>query len=640
MNKQKIFGILIACLVMISFVVSCSTNISETTNQTTFSSIIQTTNIETTQTQKIDETTIVNIDTTNEETTSGDVIIPPSEDVVLSDPISVKYGEYLTVVYNKQYCDVNIDVKKGLGAKETYTIKTNMKNGYIFDGYSFDKLITQASKPNSITGILDNEYEFTLETEKTIYVNYSMRIIYHGNGGTIEGQETKEETFSVSIYKTPNTKPNKNNIVRQGYVLTGYNTKEDLSGESIGVGSKCYANNSTIHLYCEWTKASDISNFEYIKEGTGYQITKYLGNEDVICIPEEIDGTYVTSIGKDAFATKNMEKIILPMHISSINQKAFANCSNLKVIECYDNIMSFDDTSIMGCSKFKTLEINTCYDMYSWWGTGTYVKYDRLFWAKDMKKIVIFGGSGTWYGYDCNILNEQFGDEYVIINLGINASMTNLFTMEFLKYYLHEGDILLWSPECGSAPLGANKLASGDASFEREISFTGYNYDNIKLIDVSKYSMILSHFAIYNKNHKTNTLPFDYSKESVNYFGDAIDVRKSNEMKYNYSFANIFKNTGSFVYMADEIKQIKENGCLVLYSFAPAQEGCASDDILNKYVSDLESIFGVTSISDYHDLLFDYKLFSDSAWHLINAGAEKRTNIVCIDLVKYLEEQN
>ena len=84
------------------------------------------------------------------------------------------------------------------------------------------------------------------------------------------------------------------------------------------------------------------------------------------------------------------------------------------------------------------------------------VAFDRLMWAKDMKKIIIVGGSGSYFGYDSEIIDKALNGEYVIINFGENANVSALLYFDIIEEFMGEGDILLWSPEPG--PWGSRKL--------------------------------------------------------------------------------------------------------------------------------------------------------------------------------------
>ena len=47
-------------------------------------------------------------------------------------------------------------------------------------------------------------------------------------------------------------------------------------------------------------------------------------------------------------------------------------------------------------------------------------KYDRLLSMKDKKKIVLFSGSSTRFGYDSEMIDQAFPD-YEVVNMGVFA---------------------------------------------------------------------------------------------------------------------------------------------------------------------------------------------------------------------------
>lgn len=672
----KLFSILSLVLILCFVIVSCNSNnnaneSSSTSVATTSSHIEETTiisQIETSKettivshssfetivtsietTQIIDETTIDStFETTNESTKESitETIVETTQETSINERVdfidekTIDVGSYVKLTYNPRYCDISSEVKKGIGKRETYTLTISMKDGYVFDGWSLNqKMSNNASNTRKNAESTSLTYTFNAQETTHVYANYSMTVNYHGNGGTIDGKSDVSELFSVSTLFCINTKPNEKNIVRDGYVLIGYNTKADGSGDFVSVGSKYYAGISSLDLYCVWIQNSPISDFEYEKSGNIIKIKKYKGNDNIVVVPEMIDGYYVSSIENTAFANKSLEKIVLPSQIMSVGTRAFYGCSNLKEIVCYDGITSFPDDAILKCTNFKTLRINATMQGYKWWGNVMYMKFDRLLALKDYKKIVLFGGSGTYEGWDSTQLEEAFGDEYEIVNFGMNASMTNLFQMEMFRYYLKEGDVLLWSPEAGSKSLGYGILFSPSTTTDpgdREMSFFSCNYDNIALLDVSKYSNILTHFALFNSLHKKAIENFEYSSAAVNLYGDYITERESKMLEYNYSFATVLNTESRYTEMANQIKYLKESGVKVYYTFACAQKGCASDEVLDKYISDIERIYGIESISDYHDLIFDIDMFFDSAWHMVLEGAYNRTKVVVEDLKRYI----
>lgn len=80
-------------------------------------------------------------------------------------------------------------------------------------------------------------------------------------------------------------------------------------------------------------------NFEYkITENDGKKtiaITKYLGNEEIVTIPDEIDNIPVTVIDEHSLRNKNIRQIIIPQNIVSIKQNAIP--SKYHILLCFKN---------------------------------------------------------------------------------------------------------------------------------------------------------------------------------------------------------------------------------------------------------------------------------------------------------------
>ena len=81
-------------------------------------------------------------------------------------------------------------------------------------------------------------------------------------------------------------------------------------------------------------------DYEYslLDDGT-VEISKYVGNDSDVTIPDEIDGKKVTSIGENAFVNCNsLISILIPNTVTTIGASAFYNCINLEKILISDSV--------------------------------------------------------------------------------------------------------------------------------------------------------------------------------------------------------------------------------------------------------------------------------------------------------------
>jgi len=89
--------------------------------------------------------------------------------------------------------------------------------------------------------------------------------------------------------------------------------------------------------------------------------------DTTVMIPETIDGLTVVGIGVSAFASKSIEKIVIPGTVTVIHQKAFQGCSKLKSIEIPDSVTRIDQYAFSGCQALEEITLPeglTAVDIY------------------------------------------------------------------------------------------------------------------------------------------------------------------------------------------------------------------------------------------------------------------------------------
>ena len=110
---------------------------------------------------------------------------------------------------------------------------------------------------------------------------------------------------------------------------------------------------------------------DYDFDATTGTINKYLGYDNVVEVPESIDGVQVKVIGEDAFASNEHVSIInLPEGVECIEAEAFLNCPNLEMVEIPDSVTELGRLSFFMCKNLEdvtlgegitSLEENTFY---------------------------------------------------------------------------------------------------------------------------------------------------------------------------------------------------------------------------------------------------------------------------------------
>lgn len=631
---------ILALIMTLSFCIIAASCVKQGNNE---SSTEPNTTVSTTTTGTSSESTSQTTQTTT--TTTGEVIPPVAEKIY--DIESEKVGDFVTVNYNADICTVKTEVKKGVGSKQTVTITVEMRDGFIFDGISKDDaIVNNASKKvsSSLT------YKFDASSETKIYVNTSMKIVYHtGDGKSSSGSKTFESTYALTGFHNPNTLPEKGYFVRDGYTLVEYNTKEDGSGTAVSLGGRVDAEGKAVlDLWCVWQKNTDESLFKYEIKNKEAHITGYAGNDEIVCIPETLGGATVTKITSDAFKNAGMKKVIIAKTVKNVSSGAFTNCKELETVVVFDGSFASEagegggwwggtpgisEDSFKGCDNFKNFYVNSTFTLYNFWARYGANHLDRLMWAKDKKKIIIVGGSGSYYGYNCDIIKKVLSGEYEIINFGENANISALLYFDIIENFVGEGDILLWSPEPGYNTLGTSAIGS------RAWAFRQNDYNFLRYIDRSDFTDLISKFSSFSEELQSGKfIPYDRFSTSTNKYGDDDEAsREWDKNIYNYNFKY---DVSAKEEMTALVKKLDEKGCSVYFTYAAMQktgmeESKVTDQIIEVYTNKLKEI-GITVISDYKDCIYPDEYFYNSAWHMNQKGADARSENVANDLKKQL----
>lgn len=137
------------------------------------------------------------------------------------------------------------------------------------------------------------------------------------------------------------------------------------------------------------------SLWDYDVTTEGVYVTKYLGNDENVTIPETIDGLPVVQIGHytsysgshnnvfentlvktvvvpstvktiyfEAFAgSKTLQSIILPEGLKKIDECAFKNCTSLETITIPSTVIEYGEQAFMNCTYLANVEINSGADI-------------------------------------------------------------------------------------------------------------------------------------------------------------------------------------------------------------------------------------------------------------------------------------
>lgn len=96
----------------------------------------------------------------------------------------------------------------------------------------------------------------------------------------------------------------------------------------------------------------------YLGDNVNVEIPSEIENHNIFYMPNEVFQKYtVSSISQNAFQNSNINSIILPDTITSIDSSSFENCLNLKSVTLSNNLTSIGSSAFKNCNKLQSIVI-------------------------------------------------------------------------------------------------------------------------------------------------------------------------------------------------------------------------------------------------------------------------------------------
>ncbi len=614
--------------------------------------------------------------------------------------------------------DVRSDITVKIGAKPlsayTFTLinsaevlgkaSSNPGNGYYYGGTTITLTAEDGIgkfKGWSTGGTLDSggrllssakQYRITLGSTLKVWANFAdpsddltvgltqWGIVYVPNGGINRSagdgsvytvRTTHAYTYSENPSKSenphrcPNAQIDNGQFYRNGYVLTGYNTKPDGSGRFYAPGwNIVMPEDGKITLYCMWEKETPASAFTYTKTSSEVTIKLYSGNDSKVVIPLTIDGVKVTSIASSAFRSlPNLKELVISRNVKTISTSAVYSCPLLETVRITDAVTSMSDSWYSSCPSFKALIISAQrMPTYQSGRNGTYsVKFEWMMTAPG-NRIVVMSGSNSAYGVNAPMLEKLLaakGLNYSVINYGQNASCCQAVFIEACSKFMHEGDILLVAPEM-------NKRQYGDTEWYEGTQWQMVEgaYEIVSYIDISHYKKVFSTFAAFNvAAAKRSAQTYEtFTTDSVNAWGDysltktgaTSDWKKTLDSYDAAGGKGSVKFSSSVSYITNatyrnEINRVYDlcaaKGAKVLYTFPTIVKTCLTVEAQTAGSADHTAIMNavdtylhVTRISTPDTYIMDRQYSYNSNYHLNTAGQTIRTQRLAADIAAYFNK--
>ena len=265
-------------------------------------------------------------------------------------------------------------------------------------------------------------------------------------------------------------------------------------------------------------------------------------------------------------------------------------------------------------------------------------------------KIVLIGGSGAAFGFDCELLEAQFPG-YRAVNFGLYAGLGTTIMLELALPALNSGDIVIFSPELSKQTLSDwfDALSMWQAAEE--------NPALLLRLDISRWQEMLAAFPSYAAQKARfamlGTGPDEsgiYARSSFTEKGDIeSSLRPSNQMPggWDENMPLRFDDdlpTESFVQRVNDfteacrIKQVR-----VFFRFCPMNESAMQAEERERmeiFTERLHAALACELLGSAERALMEPGWFYDTNFHLNGAGAAVNTALLAEELKAALGDES
>ena len=259
-------------------------------------------------------------------------------------------------------------------------------------------------------------------------------------------------------------------------------------------------------------------------------------------------------------------------------------------------------------------------------------KYERLK-ETSGKRIVLVGGSGV--AFDCDsALMDDFFLSYEIVNFGMYAGLGTKAVMDLSENYIHEGDIVILSPEQSEQTFsdyfnGEYMWQAADGAFGMLRDLKSENFEAM-LGNFPRFALEKLNYVMKGQKPQTDSI---YQKKSFNTYGDIeLDTCRENILPNGYDVNQKVRFTEDVVqpefmdYMNDWAKRLEKKGAVVWYRYCPVNKLSVEDmDDLAAYDVFLRQKLDFPVIGNPENSLMEAEWFFDTNFHLNQPGKEVNT---------------
>lgn len=185
-------------------------------------------------------------------------------------------------------------------------------------------------------------------------------------------------------------------------------------------------------------------DYEYAVTDIGAVLTSCYSEDDVITVPDTIDGNKIVAVNTTCFTPTQASEIILPESITDIRKMAFFQCASLKKItipasvktigaNVFDQCTALEEVTILGAESIGDSAFKSCTSLKTFKADGCLKEWDDeepFFTCHALEDITITEGDGNFSSADGVLYNK---DKSVLLAYPASKSSTSFIAPSGVK---------------------------------------------------------------------------------------------------------------------------------------------------------------------------------------------------------------
>lgn len=178
---------------------------------------------------------------------------------------------------------------------------------------------------------------------------------------------------------------------------------------------------------------TDVSKFRWSENDDGtLTITKYVGIDETVAIPSEIEEKSVSVIGEKAFyERKDLKHITIPEEVTIIESRAFQSCENLETIQLPEGLKVINSDTFSHCKNLEYINLPDTLEIIGSYAFNDCIKLEKIIIPN---KITVFGTHAFYWCLNLTEIEFSEGIRYIDLEIFGYAPLKKIIIPDSVTY--------------------------------------------------------------------------------------------------------------------------------------------------------------------------------------------------------------